>query len=1040
MILMFFPTFHSLGKTCSIFVAAGAISVAGCFCTQAADFRITSIRVTNNDIRLNWNAPGGSNYVVQVSTQLGSNFVNLGPTNFIPSGSDQLLSYTHPGARTGAASRFYRVRAFAPARLEIQPTNAMIAPNMTNRYKVLFVSSDNVTNDVTTNASLSVASLTPGVAQFFRITTNGFAAVRGVSVGLAPIRAVYQGVSNTVSLMVSNMNGGMYSDPSSFSGYAKGQSSTGKVFGIFGTNTVNITPATDLAVLSAGATRVDSYNVAADVANSFALVTGLSGADDSIVFIAGDSNTTASIHWCEFTNVTLVPASIQVLVGETQEVAVIVHSADGATINGLTRNPGFLFDTSLARTEQNGSTLRVVGLAEGFTLFQVDVTNPVNCDVLSVVAGLTVTIPRKPAITNQPSDQFAAVESNAKFAVTAGGSQPLAYQWQFNGTNVLGALTNSLNLTNVAYAQQGSYRVVVTNTYGSVTSSVATLTVAGVGVALWTNRYDGPANRYDGATAIALDGSGNVFVTGDAQDAGGNGIYATIAYSGLGAPIWTNRYNGPVNGCCDGAVAIAVGSNGVFVTGFASVIDGSVYATIKYSNSGIPQWTNRYNGPVLSGHAAKAIAVDTSGNVFVTGDETSGGASDYVTIAYSSAGTPLWTNRYNGPANGNDRAAAMAVDSNGNVFVTGYETGSTGDFDYATIAYSNAGAPLWTNRYNGPANGNDRATAIAVDSSGNIFVTGSATVSDGVIYATIKYSNSGTPFWTNRYTAGAGSFGGATAIAVNNNGDVFVTGFTALIGSFPDYATIKYSNMGMPAWTNRYNGPGNNIDRAKAIAVDKNDNVFVTGHSVGEGGAFEYATIKYSRTGEIRWIGRYNGSVSNGSFPVAMAVDSNGDVFVTGGTGASGDYATVKYSSGCTALNDAFQNRIFLSGSFVVTNANNECASKEPGEFNHAANIGGKSLWWSWMAPVNGTVTVSTCGSNFDTLLAVYTGSALNALTLVPGASNDDNGSACGVGSLQSQVQFNAVAGTTYQIAVDGYKYSSEPMSRSGNIVLTIHQ
>ncbi len=132
--------------------------------------------------------------------------------------------------------------------------------------------------------------------------------------------------------------------------------------------------------------------------------------------------------------------------------------------------------------------------------------------------------------------------------------------------------------------------------------------------------------------------------------------------------------------------------------------------------------------------------------------------------------------------------------------------------------------------------------------------------------------------------------------------------------------------------------------------------------------------------------------------------------------------------------NDNFADRFSLSGSSVPTGGSNVTATKEPGEPDHAANVGGKSVWWSWTAPASGTVTISTCGSDFDTILGVYTGTVVNALESV--ASDDDF---CGFAS-GSQVQFTATANTTYQIAVDGYKYLEDPDASAGNVVLTITQ
>ena len=126
--------------------------------------------------------------------------------------------------------------------------------------------------------------------------------------------------------------------------------------------------------------------------------------------------------------------------------------------------------------------------------------------------------------------------------------------------------------------------------------------------------------------------------------------------------------------------------------------------------------------------------------------------------------------------------------------------------------------------------------------------------------------------------------------------------------------------------------------------------------------------------------------------------------------------------------NDYFANGIVASGPSASVTGSSIGATKESGEPNHAGLAGGKSVWWSWTAPSAGSVAINTSGSSYDTLLAVYSGTSLLGLTAV--ASNDDIGG----GVLQSRVTFNAAAGTTYRIAVDGYG------GASGTINLNISQ
>jgi hypothetical protein len=127
-----------------------------------------------------------------------------------------------------------------------------------------------------------------------------------------------------------------------------------------------------------------------------------------------------------------------------------------------------------------------------------------------------------------------------------------------------------------------------------------------------------------------------------------------------------------------------------------------------------------------------------------------------------------------------------------------------------------------------------------------------------------------------------------------------------------------------------------------------------------------------------------------------------------------GDYA-LTLSFVPAPLNDEFARRIVLSGTNASTTGTSVAATKESGEPAHAGNGGGHSVWWTWTAPANGRLTVTTSGSGFDTLLAVYTGDSVSALTLK--AANDD-----ATGSdTTSLVALDVTAGTNYQIAVDGY-------------------
>jgi hypothetical protein len=249
------------------------------------------------------------------------------------------------------------------------------------------------------------------------------------------------------------------------------------------------------------------------------------------------------------------------------------------------------------------------------------------------------------------------------------------------------------------------------------------------------------SNSQDQAYKVVHDGAGDFIVTGTSANGTSGLDMLTLKYSGAsGALLWQKRYNGPANKD-DSPTALAVdGSGNVVVTGSSDNGTNTDFYTAKYATAnGALLWEKRYNGPANTNDSASAVAVDGGGNVFVTGSSDNGTNSDFYTAEYAAAdGALLWEKRYNGPANSYDNARAVAVDGSGNVIVTGrsgHAFGGLGGYfdsnrplwDYYTAKYAAAdGAVLWEQRYVGLSQADAHASAVAVDSSGNVVVAGYA--------------------------------------------------------------------------------------------------------------------------------------------------------------------------------------------------------------------------------------------------------------------------------------------------------------------------
>lgn len=422
---------------------------------------------------------------------------------------------------------------------------------------------------------------------------------------------------------------------------------------------------------------------------------------------------------------------------------------------------------------------------------------------------------------------------------------------------------------------------------------------------VWTARYNGPGNNRDEAHAIIVDSLYNVYVTGySPRYFGINYDYCTIKYNATGVEQWVARYNG-TGDTVDQARAIGLDESlNVYVTGRSwDWTTKSDIVTIKYNNQGEEQWVKRYNGPANDEDQAYALAVSPQGDIYVGGYRTATGSHwDCCLIKYNSAGELLWVSTYNGPGNSNDLIQSLAIDNLGNCYATGYSGGLNTGLDIVTIKYNPAGETVWVRRYDGPSHDYDRGTDIAINQAGEVWVTGysldSISQQDCV---TIKYDASGELQWLARYNGPVNGYDLANALVLDADNNVYITGISADSNGYYDIITIKYDSAGNEQWVARYDGLSNNNDYGKAICLDPFGNVCVTGYSQNIVSNHDYVTIKYNPDGETCWVAVFNHSANLDDEAFDITTDDSGYIYVTGysmGVNSLRDYFTIKYYPG----------------------------------------------------------------------------------------------------------------------------------------------
>jgi len=375
-----------------------------------------------------------------------------------------------------------------------------------------------------------------------------------------------------------------------------------------------------------------------------------------------------------------------------------------------------------------------------------------------------------------------------------------------------------------------------------------------------------------------------------------------------------------------------------------------------------------------------SVAVDSSGNVYAAGHQygtgsyaygegvsvAGSGSSNVVLVKYNSSGNALWAKSVTA-GNNTSLFNSVAVDSSGNVYAAGYQSG-TGSFTYGEgvsvagsssyynvvlVKYDSSGTALWAKSVTAGTS-SSCFNSVAVDSSGNVYAagyqngTGSYTYGEGVSVVgsysysvnvvLVKYNSSGTALWAKSVTAGT-NWSKFNSVAVDSSGNVYAAGHQDGTGSFTygagvsvagsgssNVVLVKYDSSGTALWAKSVTA-GTKLSEFNSVAVDSSGNVYAAGYQSGTGSytygpgvsvAGSYAgpdyyegnvvLVKYNSSGAALWAKSVTSGNSNSHF-YSVAVDSSGNVYAAGYQWGTGSFT---YGAGVSVAGSGSSNVVLV--------------------------------------------------------------------------------------------------------------------------------
>ncbi len=415
------------------------------------------------------------------------------------------------------------------------------------------------------------------------------------------------------------------------------------------------------------------------------------------------------------------------------------------------------------------------------------------------------------------------------------------------------------------------------------------------------------------ATAMALDRSGSVYVTGKAFYGETHWHCGTVKIDRGGRILWDDFIEAGQNTLAGPQLLPDDHENLYLATTIKTGSRTTDILLTKYNSAGSREWQRQGGDLALqsSQHIA-GLARDRHDNILVSAWGGTLNAIDFMTFCWNPSGESKWLVRHDsGRRHSMDYAAEVTVDEAGNVYLTGRSSIGGMASDILTIKYQASGTTAWRVGYNGAGHADDFAHAIAVDKSGNVYLAGkSVRHRQPDEHLLLKYDQAGNLKWLQRRSAPREFKDESIALTLDQtpgNEALYLATTGNGDSGAPldyDYLIVKYDTAGVEQWTARYDGPAHSSDDATALTLDAHGNVYVTGNSRGEDGSWDFATVKYDNRGTEQWVARYHGPLASDDLAIGVAVDGDGRVYVAGSTSKNNwsQYTIIQYLQDPTAV------------------------------------------------------------------------------------------------------------------------------------------